>query len=237
MSLLVVIQARETGSRLPGKIRSELTPGISMLAHVVARASMLGPFVVAMPEQGDNENDVLSRFVRVARHNPEADAFVRITADCPLLDVGVGAHIINLYRGGVNDFVGTTPEMDGLDVEVFSRTALMMADLHAHGRSAREHVTRWMRRNLSPLLVCMVDEPCRWSVDDSEGLGFVRDVYRACEHCAQAVPHHTNASGSISGGDRRIVVDLHHMPAGDLAECKAADLKRGRMGGDVYISR
>jgi spore coat polysaccharide biosynthesis protein SpsF (cytidylyltransferase family) len=237
--MLVLIQARENSTRLPLKIKADLgtPPGVSMLAHVVGRASQLGPFVVAMPGPQEAEDDVLSRFARIARNNPEADAFVRITADTPLLDVGVAAHVINLYRGGTHDFVGTTPEMDGLDCEVFSRTALMMADLNANGRSNREHVTRWMRKNLKPLLVCLVDKPLRWSVDDSEGLEFVRAVYRTCDHCAQAVPHHTNANGSIGGSDRVLCVDLHHMPAGDLAECKAADLKRARMGGEVYVSK
>ena len=237
MSLLVVVQARETGSRLPGKIRSELTPGISMLAHVVARASQVGPLVVAMPEEKDNEADVLSRFARVARRNPEADAFMRITADCPLLDVGVCAYLIHLYRQGHSDFVGTTAEMDGLDAEVFSRTALMMADLNARGRYAREHVTHWMRRNLQPLLVNLVPQPLRWSVDDAAGLDFVRRVYTACRHCAEGVPRHTNAGGSIGGVDRHLVIELHHMPAGDLAECEAHDILRERMGGDVYLSR
>ena len=236
MSLLIVIQARETGSRLPGKIRSELTPGISMLAHVVARASQVGPFVVAMPQQGDNENDVLSRFVRVARTNPDSDVFVRITADCPLLDVGVVAYLIHRFRDGHADFVGTTAEMDGLDCEVFSRTALMMADLNARGRYAREHLTHWMRRNLSPVLVNLVSEPLRWSVDDAGGLDFVRRVYKACNHCMEGVPRHSNAGGSIGGADRKLVLELHHMPAGDLAECTAYDILKERMGGEVYRS-
>lgn len=237
MSMLIVVQARETGSRLPGKIRSELTPGISMLAHVVARASQLGPFVVAMPEEGDNENDVLSRFARVARTNPDADSFVRITADCPLLDVGVAAYAINLYREGSSDYVGTVPEMDGLDVEIFSRTALMMTDLHARGRYAREHLTHWMRRNLSPVLVNLVSQPLRWSVDDASGLDFVRRVYAACHHCLEGVPRHSNAGGSIGGSDRHLVLELHHMPAGDLAECTAYDVLKERIGGPVYESK
>ena len=240
MSLLILIQAREGGTRLPGKIKADLgtPPGVSMLAHVCARANQLGPFIVAFPGPQEKEDDVLSRFSRIVRANPDADAICRITADCPLLDVGVGAYVINLYRERQNhlDFVGTAPEMDGLDVEVFSRTALMMADLNAKGRYAREHPTHWIRQNLGALLVSLVDRPLRWSVDDQRGLDFVRDVYRTCEHCAQAIPYHTNAGGSIGGGDRQLVIDLHQVADGGLAECQAADLKRSRMGGHVYHS-
>ena len=240
MSLLILVQAREGGTRLPSKIKADLgtPPGISMLAHVCARANQLGPFIVAFPGPQEKEDDVLSRFSRIVRANPEADAICRITADCPLLDVGVGAYAINRYRERQNhvDGVFTAPEMDGLDVEVFSRTALLMADLNAKGHHAREHPTHWMRRNLGCEIVNLAPAPLRWSVDDQTGLDFMRAVYAACENCAQAIPMHTNASGSIGGTDRQLCIDLHHMPAGDLAECKAADLKRERMGGDVYVS-
>jgi len=238
VSMVILIQAREGSLRLPNKINADLEtpPGISMLAHVVARASQLGPFIIASPGPQEQEHDVLSRFARIARDNPDADAFVRITADCPLFDVGVGAYVINRYRQGAHDFVGTEPSMDGLDIECFSRTALMMTDLNARGRYAREHLTHWMRRNLSPLLVNLVPEPIRWSVDDQGGLDFVRRVYAACPHCAEGVPRHTNANGSISGSDRMIVAELHHMPAGDLDECRAADILNERTGGKVYVS-
>ena len=234
MSLLVVVQARENSVRFPSKINAELGDS-TMLGQVVARASHLGPLIVAFPPPELKEEDVLGRFVRIARKNPEVDSFVRITADCPLLDIGVGGFVINTYRQGDHDFVGTAPEMDGLDVEIFSRTALLSADLHTSGM-AREHVTRWMRRNLGALIINMAPAPLRWSVDDQEGLSFVRQVYAACDLCARGTPHHTNAGDSIGGPQRTLVVDLHQVEDGGLAECRAADLKRTRMGGEVYHS-
>lgn len=51
------------------------------------------------------------------------------------------------------------------------------------------------------------------------------DAARAiCPLCAQHVPHHTNAGGSIGGGDRHPIYDLHAVEdAGGvgLAECTA----------------
>lgn len=41
-----------------------------------------------------------------------------------------------------------------------------------------------------------------------------------CPHCQAGIPHHTNAVDSIGGPNgRHYIWDLHHMPAGDLAEC------------------
>ena len=236
MSMLAVIQARDGSTRLPGKIRADIG-GASMLAQVVHRVSLTGlPFVVAMPQPGDNEDDVLSRFVRIARKNPLADAFVRITADCPLLDSSVVGFVVGIFRReGACDFAGTHPDMDGLDCEVFSRAALLTCDLAAHGR-AREHVTSWMRRNLSPVIVNWAPSPLRWSVDDVGGLDFVRRVYGACELCARGVPHHTNSATGIGGVDRTLVIDLHQTEDGGLAECRAADILRERVGGPTYVS-
>lgn len=234
VSLLVVVQARMNSLRFPNKIAAELGGG-TMLSQVMARANRLGPMVVAFPPPDLKEEDVLGRFARIARANPQVEHFVRITADCPLLDPGVGGFVLNTYRAGGADVVGTHPAMDGLDVEIFSRTALLSADLHASG-SAREHMTRWMRRNLGAKIINLAPAPLRWSVDDQEGLDFVRAVYAQCDLCARAVPHHTNASGSIGGTDRTLCVDLHMVEDGGLAECTSADLKRSRMGGDVYVS-
>jgi spore coat polysaccharide biosynthesis protein SpsF len=237
MSLLVVIQARLNSVRFPSKINADIA-GASMLGRVVERASKLGPFTVAYPPPELKEEDVLGRFARLAHKNLGVDTFVRITADCPLLDPGVGGFIINTYRERQNnlDFVGTAPEMDGLDVEVFSRTALMMADLNAHGAYDREHMTHWMRRNLGALIVNMAPSPLRWSVDDEDGLAFVREAYATCDLCARGVPHHTNSATGIGAVDRSLCIDLHQVDSGALAECTAADIKRKRMGGPAYVS-
>lgn len=237
MSLLVVVQARHSSLRLPNKINADIG-GQTMLAQVVSRASKLGPLTVAFPPPELPEEDVLGRFARVAKKNPDIDTFVRVTADCPLLDIGIGGFIINLYRDRQNDvdFVGTAPEMDGTDCEVFSRTALMMADLNAKGRYSREHCTAWMRKNLGALIVNMAPAPLRWSVDTHEDLEFVRRVYSLCDLCARAYPHHTNSGTSIGGVDRKMVVDLHMLDDGSLGECAAADVKKERMGGPVYRS-
>ena len=233
--MLAVIQARRGGTRLPGKIDMDIG-GASMLAQVVHRVSLVGlPFVIAFPPPDLKEEDVLGRFVRIARKNPSVDAFLRITADCPLLDPSVVGFACNLFRQGSVDFVGTAPEMDGLDCEVFSRAALLACDLAARGR-AREHLTRWMRKNLSPTIINWAPAPLRWSVDDAGGLDFVRRVYAACALCAGGTPHHTNAGGSIGGADRTLLLELHQTPDGGLAECTAADILLERVGGPTYVS-
>lgn len=239
-NVLVIVQARSGGTRLPGKIHMELSPGESMLYHVCKRAEKLGEVFVATPPPDLDENDVLSRFWRVAEMHPEVDTFVRITADCPLLDWQFSLSLLDYYlqhrHCGLVDYVVTGWELDGLDTEVFSRAALRAA--HHCVESDREHPTRRMRHNQLGRTVTFPGQgPFRWSVDDESGLDFVRRVFAACSFCAAGTPHHSNAQGSISGIDGRAPRwDLHAVPDGGLAECTSYEIRMERVGGAGYVS-
>jgi len=254
MNLLAIVQARLGSTRLPRKIIENVSPGWAMIDAVLARVTAAvgeGRVVLAMPGDerdiwglrpnvpifwGETE-DVLSRYVG-ASELCEADAYVRFTADCPLLDVGISTSVIDLFqmlqrttgKFPCAEIVSTSPEMDGLDTEVFTYHALMEANEHATGAD-REHVTSWMKRHLPHTEIRMPRlGPIRWSVDDADGLEFVRRVYRACPDCAVGVPHHTNAGASIGGADRSLVLDLHVGEGGGLRECTAADILQERVG-------
>jgi hypothetical protein len=209
-----------------------------MLECVLGKARQLGDTLVAWPPPTLREEDVLGRFAQYAAALPFVETFVRLTADCPLLDTGVSQRIIDDYflHRETLDFVGTSPALDGLDTEVFSRRALETATIHDHDQ--REHVTRWMRQALRCKIITFPQPgPLRWSVDDQGGLDFVRRVMQACQHCAMGLPHHSNATGSIGGEDGRAPVwDLHALPDGGLGECTAYDIRMERIGGDVYVS-
>lgn len=239
MSPLVIIQARLSSTRLPNKIHADIC-GLSMLGHVVMRASRIAPVVVAFPKPEEDENDVLSRFARVARANPNADPIVRVTADCPMLDAGLGLGLLDRFYQEQGDIVGTSPAFDGLDVEIFSRVALRNADMFAQSRYDREHVTPWMKKHLLYEEVSLRGPALRWSVDDAEGLEFVRAVLGACDECRIGTPHHTNSATSIGGSDRSPVWCLHQVDRpdnrGGLVECTAADILKTRMGGEAYES-
>ncbi len=238
---LVIVQARLNSKRLPSKIQADIC-GMSMLGHVVMRASRIAPVVVAFPKPEENENDVLSRYARVAQSNPNADPLIRVTGDCPMLDSGLGLGLLDRYHRppGQHDLVATAPAFDGLDIEVFSRVALRNADMFAQTRYDREHVTPWMKRHLLYEEVPLRGPALRWSVDDQSGLDFVRRVFEACAHCRRGVPHHTNSATSIGGHDRSPVWDLHQLDEpsnrGGLVECTAADILMTRTGGSVYES-
>ena len=105
MTTLAIIQARMGSSRLPGKVLMDLC-GTSVLARVVGRlgrSQEITQIVVATTSAPADdaivhgcerlqvscfrgaEDDVLGRYYECARTYP-ANAIVRITSDCPLID-------------------------------------------------------------------------------------------------------------------------------------------------------
>ena len=167
--IAAIIQARMNATRLPGKVLKKVA-GKTLLEHLVLRlreAKTLGKIVVATtvnPKDkvieneaerigirsfpGDEE-DVLDRYYQAAKKFG-ADAVVRITADCPLMDSGVVDLVVGEYKkaGGKYDYVSnidppTYP--DGMDLEVFSFQALEKAWQEAELPSEREHVTPFIR--------------------------------------------------------------------------------------------
>ncbi len=93
-----------------------------------------------------SEHDVLARFVAVldAFRDDPADAVVRLTADCPLLDPELIELVVDAWRGDPTwDYVSTTLVRTlprGLDVELARATALRRLAVTAQGHD-RVHVT------------------------------------------------------------------------------------------------
>jgi glutamate-1-semialdehyde aminotransferase/spore coat polysaccharide biosynthesis protein SpsF (cytidylyltransferase family) len=211
--LVAIVQARMGSTRLPGKALMGIA-GRPMLGRVVDRvrlasvAAGINQIVVATTtnESDDpiaefcakeniacfrgDEADVLDRFYRAAKAH-SADAILRITADCPLIDPEVIEKIVARFQVGDCDYVSNTLRYtypDGLDAEVFAFGALEQAWQEAKKPSDREHVTPYLRGNKFRTANVESENPVspnqfRWTVDDSRDLKFVRDVYAAFAPC------------------------------------------------------
>jgi spore coat polysaccharide biosynthesis protein SpsF (cytidylyltransferase family) len=166
LKVVAIIQARLGSTRLPGKVLIELD-GMAVLGHVIARAQRIAGVdevaVATTPASEDDgvaeyagdrgvtvfrgdELDVLNRYGDCAREM-NADAVVRITADCPLIDPELSGRVVLRYLEGDIDYASnykppTFP--DGLDTEVFSFAAIDEAQGRADRPSEREHVTPYI---------------------------------------------------------------------------------------------
>jgi spore coat polysaccharide biosynthesis protein SpsF (cytidylyltransferase family) len=202
---VAIVQARASSSRFPGKVLADVE-GVPLLARVLRRllrstecvrfavATSTSPDDDAVVRLGEAEGvevvrgpleDVLERY-RHAAEATHADAIVRLTGDCPLLDAAVVDRVVRAFAESGADYASnvhppTFP--DGLDVEVISRSALERAAREARRPSDREHVTLYVATHGHLFSHASVStEPdlsgMRWTVDYPDDLVFVRAVFR-----------------------------------------------------------
>jgi len=190
-------------TRFPKKVMQPISgiPLIGVLLERLAGAKLVDQIVLATPQdprdeplatyvrdlgysvyQG-SENDVLDRYYRAAIA-ANADAVVRVTGDCPLIDPEVVDSVCRQFMDSGVDYASNTlpPTFpDGLDTEVFSFDALETAWKNAKGSDQREHVTPFLRdsKTFRCLNVASPSDhsPERWTVDAPEDLDVVRRVF------------------------------------------------------------
>jgi spore coat polysaccharide biosynthesis protein SpsF len=204
LKTIALIQARMSSSRLPHKVLADIA-GQPMLLQVIRRgqtaSSLEQVAVVTSTDAADDAidrlcnahaipcfrgslADVLDRYYQAASHF-QAEAVVRLTADCPLLDGKIIDKVVRTFFQGAFDYVSNTLECtypDGLDVEIFRFAALERAWKEARLKSEREHVTAYMYKHPELFRLGSVTQAedlsaLRWTVDTSEDLAFVRAVY------------------------------------------------------------
>lgn len=204
--VLLIIQARMTSTRLPGKI---LLPvgGVPILEAMVRRLADL-PFphriVVATTDDGSEApildlcgrlgaaawrgpvDDVLARYLGAARSagaEPD-DPIVRLTSDCPLVCADVAARVVDRFRAGGCDYASNVVRRTfprGLDTECFDMKTLTRLDREAAG-AEREHVTLRALRRPADFRVAGVEDATdrsgfRLTVDEPDDLAAVRRVF------------------------------------------------------------
>lgn len=207
MTVLAILQARVTSTRLPNKVLAPIL-GQPMLARQIERlrhATTLDKLVVATSDDASDDplaamcaaiglpchrgslNDVLARFQGACAAFGPADHIVRLTGDCPLadpavIDVVVRHHLASGADYTTNAIQPTWP--DGLDVEVVRADILQRACDEARLPSEREHVTPYIHKHPEWFRIEHVKgdrdlSSLRWTVDEAADLTFVTAVYSA----------------------------------------------------------
>lgn len=208
--IICVIQARMSSTRFPGKIMSPIL-GYPLLYRVVQRViqsnikdiviatttnteddiipCMLKCYNLDIPIIRGNENDVLSRYI-LAADTYKADAVIRITADCPLVDFRFINEAVDIFQQNDVDYVSfdNTMYIEGVcDAEVIKTTILKKVFTETADYKHREHVTTYITDNLSKFKT-IIKEPSviplqfiaspHLSVDTIQDLNYVRQIYQ-----------------------------------------------------------
>jgi len=204
MKIVALVQARVESTRLPKKVMRCINgkPMIELLLLRLSNTTQIDEIVLATSSNPENllmvehvnnlefsvyrgsEDDVLDRFYQAGlSHN--ADAIVRITGDCPLVDPNLVDEVVREFKNTGADYISnaTPPSYpDGLDIEVFSFEALKLAWSEATTPFDREHVTPFIREsNLFNLASFSHSEDLsnlRWTVDELVDFEVVEGIFR-----------------------------------------------------------
>jgi spore coat polysaccharide biosynthesis protein SpsF len=209
MRVAAIIQARMGSTRLPGKVLREIC-GEPMIAHVVRRVRRLARVdwvgvAIPMTKRDDpladylatidgivvtrgSEDDVLGRYVAAAKE-AEAEAVVRVTADCPLLCPSVSQRVVDDFveRRDLCDYASNVLQRTfprGLDTEILSASVLQAVHRQATEAADREHVTSFVWRQPQRFRLHSVTDSrdrshLRWTVDTAEDFALVSRIYES----------------------------------------------------------
>lgn len=203
--VVIIVQARTGSTRLPGKILKEVM-GKSLLEYLlerlkrVVKCSEICVATTTKPQEQPildicsrmsiknfrgSEDDVLERYFLAARE-VQADAIVRVTSDCPLIDPIEIDKLIDYYLeySDTYDYVTHSLERSypaGMEAEIFSFAALKKAHETATSRPDREHVTLYLRERpdlfrLGNIRYKEDQKHHRWTVDTPEDFALVAKI-------------------------------------------------------------
>lgn len=208
MKTVIIIQARMTSTRLPGKILKEVLnkPLLEYQIERLRRVNFADNILIATTINDTDqpivdfcsqhnieifrgsENNVLSRYYQSAK-KINADAVIRITSDCPLIDPQIVDNITQFYleNSAKYDYVSNTLNRTypyGMDTEIFSFKALEEAYNEASSQSALEHVTPFIYSNQNCYrlynVVNNIDySNYRWTVDTEEDFKLITEIIRS----------------------------------------------------------
>ena len=203
----IIIQARIDSSRYPGKALKPLM-GMPAILHVIERCKQMKHCDVvilattnrkldddlAEVSRGSgielyrgNVRDVLDRYYQCAKSYGLTNV-IRVTGDCPLIDIDISSKVIAIFLRGSYDYVRTGPTYpDGLNTEVFSFNSLMNAWINAKLYSEREHVTPYLWKNGDKFSTLSVESKIdlsrfNFALDYPEDLAFIRKLFEKLYH-------------------------------------------------------
>ena len=229
MKIVVIVQARMSSRRLPGKVLLPIAGKLLLqwVLEAVAASRTVDAVLLATSDDASDDSvaafaaasgwscfrgpleNVAKRFL-LAAESVQADAVVRICGDSPLLDHRLIDQAVDLFREGGCDLatnikVRTFP--NGASVEVFSTEILRKLVACVETREGREHVTPWFYRNDAIRIRDFQHEPklnhIRLTVDTTEDFVLLERMLGALER-----PHTEYALLEIVELRDRMVAEL-----------------------------
>lgn len=198
-----IITARMASTRLPGKVMRKLA-GKSVFAHHVQRMkNVSGLDGIFLATSGDLNNrglieeaeslgcgwyagaeqDIIERHEKLCERE-NADAFIRVTCDCPLFDFESASRYVEIFKQEYFDYiyVSNMTMIQGTLAELVSYNAIR--EVHKHYRGAA--ITMYIKENLDKFKtkgIAIDTDLCRpeyrLTLDEVSDLELLEHVYES----------------------------------------------------------
>ena len=203
--IAAIIQARMDSKRLKGKVLKKILskPILYYQIERLRRSKLVNNIIIATTQKKSddsiisfceqykvsyfrgNENNVLKRYLDCAKLYKVSN-IIRLTADCPLLEVSlldkmIKLHIQNDYDYTSNNVNGYWP--DGLDIEIIKYKTLNKINKIVKINSDKEHVTTYIKKNLNNFKYRLLKPQknlsyLRLTVDQNEDFILVNEIFK-----------------------------------------------------------
>ncbi len=192
-----IIQARSDSKRLPGKVLYKIK-NTTILEILINRLKKLGIkklIVATTKKKSDNEIvkiaeknkifvfrgdelNVLKRYYKCAKRN-QLKTIIRITSDCPLIDVKYVRQLLNFFKKNNYDYVSNINNYlpDGMSCEIFSFESLKKSFFNAKKKFDKEHVTPFIWKNPQIFNIYNIGSKKRLKIRTRLTLDYIEDFY------------------------------------------------------------
>lgn len=209
MRLFGLVQARMGSSRLPGKVM-KLLAGKPLVGHIFDRLKKVESLSgIVLATTADPRNDPLvfyaeSRDVEIVRWPEEddivgrlvcaadktgADAFLKVNADCPMVDVKIMTDLVDGFLQTPNvafasNVIAASFPL-GLGVEMVGTSALRWCNEHLVSPEDREFVISWIKARPDQFTTFSLVNDVDYSdhhlcVDTPEDFALVEEIFETC---------------------------------------------------------
>ena len=208
--LFVIIQARMTSTRLPGKVMLPLCSKTVLEVMLDRLDKFVKNIIIATTDDGSEKpiielcekkrlrffrgdtNNVLDRYYKTAAFfgAKEGDTIVRLTSDCPLIDQEILQKMLDEFKKSECDYLSNTIERTfprGLDIEIFSFETLKKAYENAKTKFEKEHVTTYIHTtHKEEFMICQYknkdnNSKYRLTLDEEADYEAIKEIYKLLE--------------------------------------------------------
>ena len=203
MRIVTIVQARQTSKRLPNKVLKKINKFsiIEIIVKRLKKLNLVNDIIVAIPDNKMNdklskhliekkikifrgsEKNVLDRYYWAAKQI-KADVIVRITADCPFVDIKIIEKGLKIFLKNRFYFVSNTIKRtypDGLDISIFSFNLLKKRWIQNKNKEEKEHVTPFKKKIDKQKIFNFENNKdlsnYRWTLDNANDLKKIKRIF------------------------------------------------------------